>query len=134
MAEAIRRGAPSRPTIYRIQTDPTYVPEGYTIQRLADVLGVSFEWLANGQGPMSLNGVAEESIPYRAEALDAELLRAILETVAQGLESKGVKLPPKVFSTLIVSIYEAALQEKGMREELSSRIQPFIRLALAGAG
>lgn len=45
-------GGPSRPTLYRIETDPSYRPENHTIERLAQVLGVSPEWLATGEGPM----------------------------------------------------------------------------------
>lgn len=77
---------------------------------------------------------AETPIPYRSEALDAELLAAILTAIQEGLEARKVRLPPKVFGTLVATIYEAALREAALRQDLSSRIQPFIRLALAGAG
>lgn len=45
-------GGPSKPTQYRIETDPSYEPEGYTLDRLANALQVKRAWLEKNEGPM----------------------------------------------------------------------------------
>ena len=74
-------------------------------------------------------------VPYRAEAIDAELLAAILATIQEAFAAKQKRLPPHVFAALCVEAYQEAQRNPGLRgDALVERLQPFIRLALAGAG
>lgn len=131
----LSRQANLRPnTITRWIHGTTESPRPNDIGVVCRLLSVRPEWLLLGEDPMQADVVMETPASYRAEPLDAELLTAILAAIQEGLEARKVKLPPKVFGTLVATIYEAALQETALREDLSSRIQPFIRLALAGAG
>jgi hypothetical protein len=134
VADAIRHGAPSRPTIYRIQNDPSYAPENYTIQRLARSLDISFEWLATGQGPMRLEGVAEQSIPYRADALDEVRMREVIELTEEYLAplNPDERPAPAHIAGLIMKFYaievEMNLPPQGMRD----RILPFLKSLRSG--
>ena len=133
VADAIRRGGPSRPSIYRIQNDPSYSPEDYTLQRLAQSLDISFEWLKTGLGPMCLGGVAETTIPYRGmPPLDLARLAEVVQVLHQHL---GARLPSKAFGALCAEAYlESILNPDLQQEALIERLQPLIRMALAGAG
>lgn len=52
LSEITKRGGPSKATVFRIETDPSYAPERYTLERLAAALQVNPEWLIAGQGEM----------------------------------------------------------------------------------
>jgi len=52
MSEITGRGGPSKATVFRIETDPSYAPERYTLERLAAALQVNPEWLISGEGEM----------------------------------------------------------------------------------
>jgi len=132
VADVIRRGGPSRPTIYRIQKDLSYSPEDYTLQRLAESLNISFEWLKSGIGPMRLEGVAETPIGYHVTPpLDLARLAEVVQILHQHL---GGRLPSKAFGALCAEAYlESMLNPDLQRETLIERLQPLIRMALAGA-
>jgi transcriptional regulator with XRE-family HTH domain len=48
--EVTKRGGPSKPTLFRIESDPNYSPEDYTLERLALALQVNLHWLKTGEG------------------------------------------------------------------------------------
>lgn len=50
-------------------------PKVGQIVKIADACGVTLDWLAAGRGPM----LEEERKPYQVTAVDAELLRRVLE-------------------------------------------------------
>jgi len=131
VADVIKRGGPSRPTLYRIQNDPTYQPEDYTVSRLAKALDVSVEWLATGEGqPWFKDMAAEPTTPYRVDQLDAEILTQALALVLQELQNRKATLPPSKIAAAVVEIYELVTRQ-GKKEVVIDNVTPFVRLLLA---
>jgi transcriptional regulator with XRE-family HTH domain len=109
-------------------------PRPKAVAHLAQTLNASYTWLLTGQGPMHLEGVAEQGTPYRADALDAELLAEIIAAIQEEFAAKGKKLLPKALGVFCVEAYQEAQRNPGLRgDALLERLKPFIRLALAGA-
>lgn len=81
VAEVIRKGGPSRPTIYRILNDSGYEPEVYSIERLCTVMGLSSKWLLVGDGPMFESRAAEAATPYQVDDGLTPAQRIVLRTV-----------------------------------------------------
>ena len=130
MAEVIRRGGPSRPTIYRILNDPAYVPETYTLDRLAKILGVSLEWLALGEGPMILVGVREEAAPYQPSPMDPQLMGACVNMLIDELARHGASRPPaSKLGAAINEIYLLCEREK--KQPTPDLVAPFVRILMA---
>lgn len=131
IADVIKRGGPSRPTLYRIQNDLTYQPEDYTVSRLAKALDVSSEWLATGEGQPWFKGMAAEpAAPYRADQLNAEVLAQALALVLQELQNRKATLPPSKIAAAVVEIYELVTSQ-GKKEVALDNVTPFVRLLLA---
>lgn len=129
VAEVIRRGGPSRPTIYRIQNDPTYVPESYTLERLSRALDVSLEWLALGEGPMVL-GVADQTEPYRVDPFDHALLGACHLVLADELARRGGTRPEAAkIGAVLAEVYSQCQRES--KQPTPELVAPFIRVLLA---
>ena len=133
VADVIRAGGPSRPTMYRIATDPGYKPEVYTIERLATILRVSGEWIQTGEGPMEARDqVAEEVASYQADPpLDLAVLGLAIETLEIFLAHNHSKLDPKAKARAIVSLYTAM---RLWRPEAltAANVTPLIKSLLAG--
>lgn len=132
VAEVLRRGGPSRPTIYRIQNDPTYAPEAYTLERLAKALGVSLEWLAFEAGPMLsvADAAGETLIPYTSDTLDAPLLGECCEAVLELLERRGgPRLPAGKLGAAIAEVY--LICQRDGRKPTDELVASFVRVLLA---
>jgi hypothetical protein len=129
ISDVIKGGGPSRPTLYRIQNDPTYMPETYSLERLARALGVSIEWLALGAGQME-EVMRETSIPYRTDMLDGRLLGACIRQVMTALnESHAGEVPDAQLGAVVAEIYNACIKAKTPPSH--DLIAPFMRVLLA---
>ena len=130
VAEVVRKGGPSRPTIFRIQNDPSYQPEAYTIERLAKALGVSLEWMEIGRGPMIHEGAAEAPDPYRSEAIDPRLIGQCFESVMEALERHpGARPPSSKIGAAMAEIY--TICQRDGRKPTDELVASFIRVLRA---
>jgi transcriptional regulator with XRE-family HTH domain len=109
-------------------------PSRERILALAEATDVRPEWLLTGQGPMRLEGVAEQSIPYRADALDEVRMREVIELTEEYLAplNPDERPAPAQIAGLIMKFYaievEMNLPPQGMRD----RILPFLKSLRAG--
>ena len=135
--ELARKIGSGRVSISRWETGQIE-PSRHVLASIGYATGYSPEWLLTGLGPKRHEGAAETSIPYRAEALDAELLAGILEVIQEYLAPRKRWIPPKVYASVVLTLYQTLAQEiqraPAAPGELHSRILPFIRVALAGLG
>lgn len=87
-AALCRASGVTPPTLSRILNEPGKQPESDTIKKLADALGVQFEWLAYGTGPRKSARTFErdEQYPARAKAIEAaRLLRTASEEAIESV-------------------------------------------------
>lgn len=138
IAAIIRNGGPSRPTIFRVLNEPGYIPESYSIERLARALEVSTEWLHTGEGSMSrtldptpgiqaiMDAAAETPEPYRADApppLNVALLREVVQAV---LEEGTVGQTPAEIANQVAAAYEF-IQRTGKL----SKVREVVRMGIS---
>lgn len=110
------------------------------LREIIEATGVSREWLRSGVGEMSLESerlvkplasiVAENATPYRAEAINAEILTQALSLVLQELQNRKATLPPSKIAAAVVEIYELVTSQ-GKKEVALDNVTPFVRLLLA---
>jgi transcriptional regulator with XRE-family HTH domain len=121
-------------TITRWVQEETKAIRPNDIAPVARILDVLPQWLLTGQGPMRLEGVAEQSSPYRADALDEVRMREVIELTEEYLAPLNPeKRPaPAQIAGLIMKFYaievEMNLPPQGMRD----RILPFLKSFRAG--
>ena len=102
------------------ETPDLYVPETAPV----------FRRVAAGTHPDLFT--VERRINAKTEKLQSEI---VIATIQEAFAAKQKRLPPQVFATLCVEAYHEAQRNPGLRgAALVERLQPFIRLALAGAG
>jgi len=73
---------------------------------------------------------AENVIPYRSEAINAEILTQALGLVLQELQNRKATLPPSKIAAAVVEIYELVTSQ-GKKEVAVDNVTPFVRLLLA---
>jgi hypothetical protein len=99
VAEIIRRGGPSRPTLFRIQKDPSYMPERYTLDRLGVALNISSEWLRTGEGdmndasrPASAGDRAYGTLEQLTPGIPVMVMGQALQAILEALPPRGIRL------------------------------------------
>ena len=103
IAAIIRNGGPSRPTLFRILNEPSYLPEHYTTERLARALGISVDWLRTGQGEMLPNDTASHEPDF-----DSALMEQVIDLMEDYLTLFRKQLDPKQRRQLLERVYQMA--------------------------
>jgi transcriptional regulator with XRE-family HTH domain len=109
-------------------------PSGYVLDSIGYRTGFNPDWMRSGHGQKRLEGVAEQSIPYRADALDEVRMREVIELTEEYLAplNPDERPAPAQIAGLIMKFYaievEMNLPPQGMRD----RILPFLKSLRAG--
>lgn len=99
----------SRPSVsqWEARTNPS-IPETHRIQKMADVLGVSADWLLTGKGGMIAGA---EAAPIPGGALDRALLYRVVVALEEHLAGEGMELDPVDKGETILAVYDWAEAE-----------------------
>jgi transcriptional regulator with XRE-family HTH domain len=133
-SELCRRAHLRPNTVSNWKSGKTLQPRKNDMESVGRVINRNAGWLLTGEGPMRFEGVAETLNSYRQDAIDPEMLGLVLSVLDPWHRAQPKPLPPKVYGTLILTLCEAIMREPEMQHDLPNRIQPFLRLVLAGAG
>ena len=133
-----KRGGPSRPTLYRIENDPEYRPEDFTVDRLADAIGASRTWLKTGDGPMFPSPLeayarsipdpartAETYEPYRGPEAQSLLDAALLQRAIQEALAVAPGELPERLAQAIADAYHTALRTRRL-DKVGELVRTFL--------
>jgi transcriptional regulator with XRE-family HTH domain len=111
------------------------MPSADRLVAMADVAGVTVEWLAAGRGPklrrdlVAALRAAEQGAPAgEAPAIDLALLRTAIQAVEEGLLDADVEMPPDKKAEVFVYAYEL-IGQMGATEQARALLARLVKLA-----
>lgn len=103
-------------------------PDFDTLIALANKSGVTVGWLAAGEESSTAKGQSFDIAESVGDTVDYQLLKVVVETVAETLQSQGRVLPPATLAEVIALSYSIMSKEDDQQQG-SDKIVRLARLA-----